>query len=58
MCFYARNPTIKEFRTIEDEIVDGLVKINAIPQNHADEMFKVDRFFILNKATKLCLSFN
>ena len=36
-----RNPTNKEFRTIEDEIVDGLVKINSIPQHHADEMFKV-----------------
>jgi hypothetical protein len=36
-----RNPTNKEFRTIEDEIVDGLVKINSIPQNHADEMYKV-----------------
>jgi len=30
-----------QFRTIEDEIVDGLVKINAIPQSHADDMFKV-----------------
>jgi hypothetical protein len=39
-----RNSSIKngQFRTIEDEIVDGLVKINAIPQNHADEMFKVN----------------
>ena len=38
-----RNPSIKngQFRTIEDEIVDALVKIDAIPQNHADEMFKV-----------------
>jgi hypothetical protein len=29
------------YRAIEDEIVEGLVKINAIPQEHADEMFKV-----------------
>lgn len=36
-----RNPTDKLHRTIEDEIVDCLVKVNAIPQNHADEMFKV-----------------
>lgn len=37
-----RNPTIKDkFRTIEDEIVDGLVKINSIPQAHADEMYKM-----------------
>ncbi len=35
-----RNATIKtkEFPTIEDEIVDALVKVNAIPQQHADEM--------------------
>ncbi|CAF1040105.1 unnamed protein product [Brachionus calyciflorus] len=25
----------------EDEIVDGLVKVNSIPQAHADEMFKM-----------------
>ena len=38
-----RNSSIKnnQFRTIEDELVDGLVKLNAIPQQHADEMFKV-----------------
>ena len=30
-----------DYPTIEDEIVNGLVKVNAIPQNHADEMFKV-----------------
>lgn len=38
-----RNPTLKngQFRTIEDEVVDALVKINAIPQNHADEMYKM-----------------
>lgn len=30
-----------EFPTIEDEIVDALVKVNAIPQGHADEMFKM-----------------
>jgi len=39
-----RNPTDKLHRTIEDEIVDCLVKVNAIPQNHADEMFKVNFF--------------
>ena len=37
----SRNPTLKNFRTIEDEVVDALVKINAIPQNHADEMYKM-----------------
>lgn len=37
-----RNPTIKDkFRTIEDEIVDALIKINSIPQAHADEMYKM-----------------
>lgn len=38
-----RNSSIKnnQFRTIEDELVDGLVKLNAIPQQHADEMFKM-----------------
>ena len=38
-----RNASIKtgEFPTIEDEIVKGLIKVNAIPQSHADEMFKV-----------------
>ena len=37
-----RNASIKtkEFPTIEDEIVDALVKVNAIPQQHADEMYK------------------
>ena len=35
-----------DFPTIEDEIVNGLVKVNAIPQNHANEMFKV--IFIFN----------
>lgn len=30
-----------KFRTIEDEIVEGLIKVNAIPKSHADEMFKV-----------------
>lgn len=29
------------YRAIEDEIVEGLVKINAIPQDHADEMYKM-----------------
>ncbi len=39
----SRNPSLKnnQFRTIEDELVDGLVKLGAIPQNHADEMFKM-----------------
>ncbi len=41
LIYFPRNPTNKEFRTIEDEIVDGLVKINSIPQHHADEMYKV-----------------
>lgn len=37
-----RNATIKDkFRTIEDELVDALVKINSIPQAHADEMYKM-----------------
>lgn len=31
-----------KYRAIEDEIVEGLVKINAIPQDHADEMYKVN----------------
>lgn len=38
---WIRNPTLKDYRTIEDEVVDALVKINAIPQNHADEMYKM-----------------
>lgn len=37
----AKQKTEIKYRTIEDEIVDGLVKINAIPQNHSDDMFKV-----------------
>jgi tRNA pseudouridine38-40 synthase len=36
-----RNATSKEFRTIEDEVVDGLVKIGSISQGHADEMNKM-----------------
>jgi len=36
-----RNPTTNEFRTIEDEIVDALIKIKAIPENHANEMHKM-----------------
>lgn len=31
----------EDLPTIEDELVNGLVKISAIPQNHADEMFKM-----------------
>ena len=31
-----------KYRAIEDEVVEGLVKINAIPQDHADEMYKVN----------------
>ena len=40
---FKRNATVKDgqFPTIEDEIVKGLVKLNAIPENHANEMFKV-----------------
>lgn len=30
-----------DLRTIEDEIVDGLVKVNAITQEHSDEMYKM-----------------
>lgn len=37
----AKQKTEIKYRTIEDEIVDGLVKINAIPQNHSDDMFKM-----------------
>ena len=36
-----RNVTNRVYRTIEDEVVDAMVKINAIPQEHADEMFKM-----------------
>jgi tRNA pseudouridine38-40 synthase len=40
-----RNPSNKDnylkFPTIEDEIVNALVKIEAIPQNHADDMYKM-----------------
>jgi tRNA pseudouridine38-40 synthase len=36
-----RNSTNKSHRTIEDEIVDALVKVGSIPQQHADEMFKM-----------------
>ncbi len=35
------NATNKSFRTIEDELVDGLVKIGCVSQLHADEMFKM-----------------
>jgi hypothetical protein len=47
LVLFHRNPTTKEFRTIEDEIVDALIKIKAIPENHANEMHKVNRAIVL-----------
>lgn len=38
-----RNASLKnnQFRAIEDEIVEALIKVDAIPAGHADEMFKM-----------------
>jgi hypothetical protein len=43
-----RNAKDKVHRTIEDELVEAFVKVDAIPQAHADDMSKVisiQRFF-------------
>jgi hypothetical protein len=37
----SRNAKDKVHRTIEDELVEALVKVNAIPQAHVDDMSKV-----------------
>ncbi|XP_056288520.1 tRNA pseudouridine synthase A [Pseudoliparis swirei] len=36
-----RNPGTSQFRTIEDELVNALVKSTCIPENHGDEMKKM-----------------
>ena len=39
--FLSSNAKDKVHRTIEDELVEALVKVGAIQQEHADDMSKV-----------------
>jgi len=43
--FVFSNAKDKVHRTIEDELVEAFVKVDAIPQAHADDMSKVGFFF-------------
>lgn len=45
--FFYSNAKDKEHRTIEDELVEALVKVGAIPQAHADDMSKVRKSITL-----------
>lgn len=51
---FQRNPGNSQFRTIEDDLVAGLVKSGCIPDNHGDDMRKMS-FQRCARTDKVCV---